>query len=88
MWALVHFKMKVGRELNSAAIIADAACTRTCLHLSFVLLLSSVIYEFSGIGYVDSAGAAVIGYFAFREGREAFEKSEGKECGCTDDSCI
>jgi hypothetical protein len=28
-------------------------------------------------------GAAVIAVFAFREGREAFEKAEGKACSCS-----
>lgn len=39
MQVLIHYKMKVGTALNSPAILADAACTRTCLQLSVVLLL-------------------------------------------------
>lgn len=82
MWLLVHFKMKVGRALGSRAIIADAYCTRTCLYLSFVLLLASVGYELTGVGGIDSAGAVVIAWFSFREGRESFEKALGKSCTC------
>ncbi len=82
MWALIHFKMNVGRQLKSDAIIADAGCTRTCLYLSFVLLAASVGYELTGIGGLDSLGAIAIAVFSFKEGREAFEKAQGKPCSC------
>ncbi len=42
MWLLIRQKTKVGQALNSSAILADAACSRTCLNLSLVLLLTSV----------------------------------------------
>ena len=82
MWALIHYKTKVGRELNSHAILADAACTKVCIQLSLILLLASVGYELTGIGGLDSIGAAGIAWLSFREGREAFHKAEGKACGC------
>ena len=83
MWALMHYKLKVGRGLNSEAIIADANCTKTCLYLSLVLLLSSTGYELTGIGSLDSIGTIVIAWLSFREGREAFQKAAGKmTCGC------
>lgn len=75
MWALIHFKVKVGKELNSDAILEDANCTKACLYLSFILLIASVGYELTGIGGVDSIGALLIAIFAFREGRESFEKA-------------
>ncbi len=80
MTGLMLAKIKVGRELGSDAIIADAHCTRTCLYLSVILLLASVLYAIFKIGYIDSAGAIGIAYYAFREGREAMEKAKGKEC--------
>lgn len=83
MWALIHYKMKVGRGLNSQAILADAACTRTCIHLSVVLLLASAGFELTGIGGLDAAGAILIAGLSFREGREAFEKARGNlVCAC------
>jgi divalent metal cation (Fe/Co/Zn/Cd) transporter len=82
MWLLIHFKLKVGRALHSDAIIADANCTKTCLYLSFVLLISSLGYELTGIGWFDSLGAVAIAVFSFREGRESFEKAKGKSCSC------
>ena len=82
MWALIHFKVKVGRQLNSEAILEDANCTKACLYLSLILLLASVGFELTGIGGIDSIGAVLIAVFSFREGREAFEKSRGESCGC------
>ncbi|GAB4387868.1 MAG: cation transporter [Thermodesulfovibrionales bacterium] len=84
MWALIHFKVKVGRRLGSQAILADAACTRTCLYLSAVLLASSAGYELTGAGGIDALGAAAIAVISFREGREAFQKasSGGAACAC------
>ena len=82
MWALIHFKTKVGRELDSEAILEDANCTKACLYLSFVLLLASVGFELTGIGGIDSVGAILIAVFAFREGRESFEKAHGTACHC------
>ena len=85
MWALIHFKVKVGKELNSDAILEDANCTKACLYLSFTLLLASLGFELTGIGGIDSVGAILIAIFAFREGRESFEKSRGEACSC--DNC-
>jgi len=82
MWTLIHFKIKVGRELDSEAILEDANCTKACLYLSFVLLLASVGFELTGIGGIDSVGAILIAVFAFREGRESFEKAHGTACHC------
>ena len=82
MWALIHLKVKVGRQLNSDAILEDANCTKACLYLSFTLLLASVGFELTGIGGIDSIGAVLIAIFSFREGRESFEKSRGESCHC------
>ena len=80
MWALIYFKVKVGRQLNSDAILEDANCTKACLFLSFTLLLASVGFELTGIGGIDSIGAILIAIFSFLEGRESFEKSHGESC--------
>jgi len=75
MWALIHFKTKVGKQLNSDAILEDANCTKACLYLSFTLLLASVGFELTSIGGIDALGAILIAAFSFREGRESFEKA-------------
>lgn len=86
MWLLMRMKLKVGAQLSSPAIIADANCTKTCLYLSVILLAASTLYYFTGIGYLDSAGSLGIAYFAFSEGREAVGKARSGsfECGCGD----
>ena len=82
MWLLIRLKLSVGRALGSAAIIADAACTRACLALSFVLLAASLGYEATGLRHIDTLGALVIAALAWREGREAFEKARTGTCSC------
>ena len=80
MIVLMTAKLKVGRSLNSSAIVADANCTKTCVLLSVVLLAASVLYSLFKIGYIDSVGALGIAWFAFREGGEALEQAKGKAC--------
>jgi divalent metal cation (Fe/Co/Zn/Cd) transporter len=87
MWLLVAGKRKVGRALNSIPILADANCTLVCIYMSVILLVSSLVYELSGFGFVDSIGALGLIYFSVKEGREAFEKASGIECDCGDEDC-
>ncbi len=82
MWLLIRYKVKVGKELHSEAILSDAACTRACLQLSLVLLITSVGYELTHIGGLDSAGTFVIAGLCYREGKEAFEKAKAKSFAC------
>lgn len=82
MWALVSAKRHVGRALNSAPILSDANCTLVCVYMSVILLISSLVYELTGFGFVDSLGALGLIYFSYKEGREAFEKAAGMECEC------
>jgi len=82
MWLLIHYKVKVGTALNSPAILADAACSRACLHLSLVLLAASLGYRLTGIASLDALGALLIAWLSFKEGREAFDKAKGLSCSC------
>lgn len=83
MWYLIAQKTKVGRALDSPAILADAACSKACLYLSAALLLSSLGYELTGIGSLDAIGALLIAWFSWREGKEALAKARGLTCGCS-----
>lgn len=85
MWILVTGKRKVGRTLNSQPILSDANCTMVCIYMSTVLLASSVIYQLTGFGFIDSIGALGLIYFSYGEGKEAFEKVAGMEDCCDDD---
>jgi divalent metal cation (Fe/Co/Zn/Cd) transporter len=83
MWYLIHQKTKVGRALNSPAILADAACSKACLYLSLVLMVSSIGYELTGLGSLDALGAMFISWLTFKEGRESFDKARGMNCSCS-----
>ena len=79
---LMTAKKRIGKQLNSEPIISDANCTRICVYMSIVLLVASLIYEFTGFAYADVIGTAGLIYFSISEGKEAFEKAKGKNCGC------
>ena len=83
MWYLIQQKIKVGKALNSDAIISDANCARVCMYMSMVLLASSFIYYLTNIPYIDALGALGIAYFSYSEGKESLEKAAGVHvCHC------
>jgi divalent metal cation (Fe/Co/Zn/Cd) transporter len=83
MWLLVYGKTKIGRQLNSDAILADAECTKVCISISVVLLGSSAVYELTKVGFIDTLGTLGIVYLSFKEGRECFEKvKKNSHCSC------
>jgi divalent metal cation (Fe/Co/Zn/Cd) transporter len=81
---LMTAKIRVGKRLDSEPIIADAGCTKICVYMSVVLLISSLIYELTGFAYADEIGTAGLIWFSISEGREAFELAKGKSCSCGD----
>lgn len=85
MWLLIREKLRVGRALGSSSIVADANCTKVCMYMSGVLLISSTVYELTQIAYIDVIGTAGIVWLSINEGRECFEKVRTKTlCGCGD----
>lgn len=87
MYFLYKSKLKTGKELNNQAIISDAYCTKTCFYLSFILLGSSLIYELFKIPYIDAIGSLGIAWYAFKEGKESFEKARTRKLTCGDGCC-
>ena len=79
---LMTAKKSVGNRLHSEPIISDSNCTKVCVYMSIVLLIASLIYEITGFAYADAIGAAGLIYFSISEGKEAFEKAKGINCGC------
>ncbi len=79
---LMNAKKSTGEKLHSDPIISDANCTKICVYMSVILLVSSLIYEFTGFAYADVIGAAGLIWFSVSEGKEAFEKAKGKSCSC------
>ena len=55
---LMNAKRNIGKKLHSDSIIADANCTKICIYMSLVLLVSSLIFELTGFIYTDAIGAA------------------------------
>jgi divalent metal cation (Fe/Co/Zn/Cd) transporter len=82
---LMKAKKSVGKKLKSEPIISDSNCTKVCVYMSIVLLVSSLTYELTGFAYADAIGAAGLIYFSLTEGKEAFDKAKCKTCGC--DNC-
>ena len=83
MWALVYSKTKVGRQLNSDAILADAECTKVCISMSVILLIASGVYELTKFAFIDTVGTLGLAYLSFKEGRECFEKvKKNSNCSC------
>ncbi|MEI6576902.1 MAG: cation transporter [Bacteroidota bacterium] len=79
---LVRMKKSLGRKLNSAALIADANCNLVCIYMSVTLLISSAIYHFFKIPYIDAIGTLGLVFFSVREGKEALEQAKTGKC-CT-----
>jgi divalent metal cation (Fe/Co/Zn/Cd) transporter len=75
MFWLMTAKRRTGRKLGSEPIICDSNCTKVCIYMSFVLLISSLIYELTGFAYADAIGAAGLIWFSVSEGKEALEKA-------------
>ena len=87
MYFLYREKIKVGEKLESQPIISDAKCTKTCFYLSFILLASSALFELWQIPYVDALGSLGIAWYAWKEGKEAFENAKSKSLSCSSDCC-
>lgn len=89
MFFLMRAKLSTGTKLGSQPIISDAGCTKVCLYMSVILLISSAIYEITGFAYIDSIGAAGLAFYSFLEGKECFEKasSGSMSCSCSGSSC-
>jgi divalent metal cation (Fe/Co/Zn/Cd) transporter len=83
MFILMKLKLRVGGELNSAPIIADAHCTRACIYMSLILLGSSLLFSITKIASLDSIGAIGIAFYSYKEGHEAWRKaSRNIDCDC------
>lgn len=82
MLGLIYGKRKVGNELKSEAILADANCTLVCIYMSVILLVSSGIYELTNLPYIDAAGTLGLAWFSYTEGKECFEKASSDAYCC------
>lgn len=82
MPALARAKRRVGEEMGSRLMIADAAETRLCAWLSVSTFLGLAGYALLGWTWLDPLGGFVIACFAVLEGREAWRGEVACEDGC------
>ena len=83
MLLLMNVKIKTGRQLNSKPILADANCTKVCIYMSVILLVSSGIYEWTHLPYIDAFGTLGLAWFSYREGKECFENAASSHAHCS-----
>jgi len=67
--ALVVAKERVGPQLNSAAIRAEANCTRVCIYMAVLLRAASSLYAPMGRPYLDALGSLGLAWFSFKDAR-------------------
>jgi divalent metal cation (Fe/Co/Zn/Cd) transporter len=81
---LARAKMRVGTDLGSAALVADAKCTLACGSLSGAVLVGVGAHLAFGWWWADPVAALCMAPFLVREGREAVAKARGvvAPCGC------
>lgn len=72
MPVLVRAKRRVGHELGSASVAADAVQTQLCTYLSAVLLAGLLLNAALGWSWADPLVALVIAGVALREGVQAW----------------
>lgn len=82
-------KRMLARQLNSAALRGDAACSLTCAYMAATLLLGLLLTALLGWWWADSLGALVFLAFLLPEAREAIlAAGAGKAaCACGEDGC-
>lgn len=73
MPTLAWAKRRVGLQMGSALVVADAAETRLCAILSVTTFAGLLAYLFLGWTWLDPVAGFVIAIFAVVEGREAWE---------------
>lgn len=70
---LARAKQRVGRQLGSRVVLADAVETWLCTYLSAIVLSGLVVNAVLGWWWADPVAALGVAWLAVREGREAWE---------------
>lgn len=76
---LAFKKYRVGREIQSRALIADSKETLACFFLSLALLLGLGCNYLFGFWQADPLAGVIIALFLFREGWEGVKQSHEDE---------
>lgn len=89
MPALAWRKRVIARQLNSAALRGDAACSLTCAYMAGALLVGLGLHALLGWWWVESVALLAFLYWLIPEAREALEGARAGRgaCSCGDDAC-
>ena len=72
---LFLYKMKIGREVNSQMVIADAKNMRADIVLSVSVLAGLLVTNFAGLPVIDSIMAVLVSLWILRNGISVFMES-------------
>jgi len=88
MPALAWRKRVIARQLNSAALRGDAACSLTCAYMAGALLVGLALHLLLGWWWVESVALLAFLYWLIPEAREALEGARAGRaaCSCGDDA--
>src|SRR5438552_771879 len=76
-------KLRIAKQIGSAALKADAACSATCAYMSLTLLAGLLLNRLFGWWWADPLAALGLVYFLVQEGREALHEAQtGETCHC------
>jgi divalent metal cation (Fe/Co/Zn/Cd) transporter len=73
-------KLKAGKKMGLASLIADSKQTFICTFLSVALLIGLLLNHLYGLWWADPASALIMVIVIFREGINTLK--EGKLCSC------
>lgn len=78
-------KRRLGKKINSDALIEDGMCNITCAYMAATVLIGVVVTALFNLWWIDSVAALVLVYFIASEGIESLQnglrgedKSESK----------
>ena len=72
---LYRAKMACASALKSPALKADAFCTLSCMWLSGLLLLGSLLLAGTGLLWFDAATSMAMAWLIAREGMEEYDEA-------------
>ena len=73
-------KQKVGKKLGSSTVLTDATCTLTCIKLSLVLFIGSIIFIIQpALWWIDSTASIILAYFIYKEGRFTLKNAKNEK---------
>lgn len=73
-WNFADIKTKMGKSSKCGALMADANRAASFMQLSTALFISSISFEATRAGILDSLGMAAVAVLSYRESKKTFER--------------